>query len=442
MINIAIVPLGCSKNTVDLEHMLGRLPKEDFTLAPELFGAQIVIVNTCGFIDSAKQEAIENILHLAEGRSDNPDMKIVVTGCLAERYKAQIIEQLPEVDAVVTPGKNGEIAEILRLVQSGKKGVFAGEIENLPEEGARYNLAPPNYGYIKIADGCNNRCAYCAIPLIRGRQRSRPLEAIVDEAALMVANGKRELILVAQDTTAYGLDNDAGTLSTLLRRLNALEGNFKIRIMYAYPELITEELCNAIAECEKVIHYLDMPVQHASDSVLKRMNRHGDVDTIHEAISLLVEKIPDIALRSTVMVGFPGETEEDFKELSEFVDIGYFQHLGCFSFSPEEGTAAAKMPDQVPTKKKKERLESIMHGQYLNVERIFKMRVGTTVKAFAEDICEHTNRTLLRPEFCAPEVDYYIYVDEILDLFDEYTVNITDYEGYDLIGEIASNEDN
>ncbi len=439
--NIAVIPLGCSKNTVDLERMLGRLTDGGYTLAGDLFDAETVIVNTCGFIESAKQEAIENILLLAEKREQNPNMNIVVTGCLAERYRDEILQLIPEVTAVVTPGRNGDIVDILQRVQNGESGLFDADIEQMPEHGRRVMLSPPHFAYIKIADGCDNRCSYCAIPLIRGKQRSRPMEDVLSEARELVADGKRELVLVAQDTTAFGKDTGDGSLAELLTALDGIEGLCAVRVMYAYPELITEQLVEVMAKSRTFVHYIDMPIQHISDNVLQRMNRHGDANTIRQAMALLKTAMPDMTLRTTVMVGFPGETEQDFAELLEFVKQGEFEHMGCFAFSPEEGTAAAIMKPRVPSKVKHEREKRIMTAQYDNVVRRQRARVGTVLKACAEDVCETTGRVMLRPTHCAPEVDTVIYCDGEAIMFETYNVTITGTEGYDLVGEIQSMEE-
>ncbi len=435
---IALVPLGCSKNTVDAERLLGRLLREGHTLSPELFEAELVIVNTCGFIADAKQESIEHILLLNSARENNPQMKIVVTGCLAQRYADDILQQLPEVNAVVTPGCNGDIVEIVQKICDGEGGLFKSEIEQMTEEGSRVLLSPAHYSYIKIADGCNNRCSYCAIPMIRGRQRSRDIESICEEARELVLSGSRELILVAQDTTAFRKEiTGKSELPELLTALHEIEGVECIRIMYAYPENIDQRLIDTMVALPKIARYIDMPIQHISDNVLKAMRRRGGSEIIKKVVAKLRAAMPDICIRTTVMVGFPGESETDFEDLLSFVKEAHFNHLGCFSYSKEENTEAAGMKNQISSSVKKQRHKKIMEAQYEVVEKMLSNKVGNTIMAFAEDICEETGRIILRDDYSAPEVDTHILVDDTLILSERYNVTITGVEGYDLIGEIT-----
>ncbi len=434
---IALIPLGCSKNTVDAERMLGRLFLRGHTLTPDILEAEFVIVNTCGFIADAKQEGIENILHLAKTRDDNLNMKIVVTGCLAQRYSNDILKLIPEVNAVVTPGRNGDIADIIEEISAGKGGLYSGEIENLTEEGDRVLLSPPHYSYLKIADGCNNRCSYCAIPMIRGRQRSRDIDSIYKEASELAAAGTKELILIAQDTTAFRKEiSGRSELPELLNILHDIDGIDCIRIMYAYPENIDDKLVNTMARLPKVARYIDMPIQHISDDVLKNMLRRGGSQIVKTAVERLKKAMPDICLRTTVMVGFPGETEEDFQQLLAFVKEGHFNHLGCFSYSKEEDTAAALLKNQIPASVKKQRHKKIMEAQYTVVQQKLKSKVGKVLGAYAEDVCEQSGRTVLRDSYSAPEVDTHIMVNETLPLYEKYEIFITGVEGYDLIAEI------
>ncbi len=435
--NIALVPLGCSKNTVDAERMLSRLLVRGHSLSVELFSADVVIVNTCGFIADAKQEGIEHILQLASARDRNPNLKIIVTGCLAQRYGEQILEQLPEVDLVVTPGCNGEIADIVENLGRDEKKFFTAPIEQLPEVGDRVILSPPHYAYVKIADGCDNRCSYCAIPLIRGKQRSRDLDDVVKEVTDLAKSGTREIILVAQDTTAFRREiSGVSELPELLEALHDIDGIECIRIMYAYPENIDKRLVDTMARLPKVARYIDMPIQHISDKVLSSMRRRGGSETIKSSISMLRKAMPDIAIRTTVLVGFPGETQEDFEQLLEYIKEGHFEQLGCFAYSKEEDTAAAKMSGQIPSAEKKKRRGAVMEAQYEVVKANLQKRVGKMVGAWAEDVCEHTGRTIMRAGFSAPEVDTVIYVDQSLPMFERYEVLITDIEGYDLIAQV------
>ncbi len=435
--NIALVPLGCSKNTVDAERMLGHLLVRGHTLSAELFLADVAIVNTCAFIADAKQEGIEHILQLAREREHNPNLKIVVTGCLAERYGKEILEQLPEVDAVITPGRNADIADIVDNIYKSDEKYFHAPIEEMSESGERVILSPPHFAYVKIADGCNNRCSYCAIPFIRGKQRSRDTDSITQEVSRLAESGTREIILVAQDTTAFRKEiSGKSELPELLRALHDIDGIDCIRIMYAYPENIDSVLVDTMAHLPKVARYIDMPIQHISDNVLRAMNRRGGSETIKNAITMLKKAMPDIVIRTTVLVGFPGETQGDIEELLAFVGEGHFAQLGCFAYSKEEGTAAAGMKGQIPSAEKKRRRELIMQAQYDVVEQKLNKRVGQMVGAWAEDVCEHTGRTIMRDDHSAPEVDSMIFVDANLPLFERYEVHITGVEGYDLIGEV------
>ena len=362
---IALISLGCPKNQVDADVMCHALLKAGHTTTADLAEADVIIVNTCGFIESAKAEAIENILDACAHKQHNPALKVVVTGCLAERYQAEIRKEIPEVDAVVGIGSNTALPAILERLAgpAACPQECYGPKTDLPLGGKRVISTPAHYAYLKIAEGCNNRCHYCAIPLIRGPLRSRPLADCVAEARWLAGEGVRELVLVAQDPTAYGSDWGKNSICELLDELNRVEGIRWIRILYAYPERVTDEFIAALRRNEKVVPYLDLPIQHCSDRILKAMNRRGDRAVVESAIARLRAGVPGITLRTTLIAGYPGETEAEFDELCRFVRQTKFDRLGCFAFSPEEDTVAAALPDQVPEEEKQRRADAIMRIQ-------------------------------------------------------------------------------
>ena len=341
---IGMVSLGCPKNQVDAEIMLADLISDGFELTNDEKKADAIIVNTCGFIEDAKREAIDNILEVAELKKTGNLKALIVSGCLAQRYKDEMKAELPEIDAVVTLGKNGDICRIVRdAIRGGEPQIYSASVGCLPLGGDRLLTTPKYTAYLKIAEGCDNRCSYCAIPMIRGGYRSRRMEDIIAEAQNLANGGVRELTVVAQDTTRYGEDIYNETkLPELLNELCKTDGVEWIRVLYTYPERITDELLAVIAAQPKVLNYLDIPIQHASDAVLKRMNRRSNNRELYELIDKIRDRVPDITLRTTMIVGFPGETEEDFTALCEFVKAARFDRLGCFTFSPEEGTPAAE----------------------------------------------------------------------------------------------------
>ncbi|WP_296038089.1 30S ribosomal protein S12 methylthiotransferase RimO, partial [uncultured Gemmiger sp.] len=341
---IAIISLGCPKNQVDADVFCHALIKDGHTTVADPAEADIIIINTCGFIESAKAEAIENILMACQYKQQNPDLKVVVTGCLAERYKQQIVQEIPEVDAVVGIGSNAALPAIVRRLCAAGAGQTEsyGPKTDMQLGGARVISTPRHYAYLKIAEGCNNRCHYCAIPLIRGPLRSREIKDCVAEARWLAGEGVKELILVAQDPTAYGEDwGKPGAVCELLDELQAIDGIRWIRVLYAYPERITDEFIAALVRNTKVVPYLDLPIQHCDDAVLKAMNRRGGRKEIEDAIHRLRKAIPGITLRTTLIAGFPGETEEQYAELCDFVKTMKFDRLGCFAYSAEENTVAA-----------------------------------------------------------------------------------------------------
>ncbi len=363
-LKIGMVSLGCPKNQVDAERMLFDLKEKGYEITAEEAGADVIIVNTCGFIESAKTEAIENILEVARYKKEGNLKALIVTGCLAERYKEQIINEMPEVDAVLGIGANGSLAEVIEKTVSGEKVSQFPDKCNLPLSGERILTTPFYTAYLKVAEGCNNRCTYCAIPDIRGNFRSLPIEDCVAEAKRLAEAGVTELIVVAQDTTNYGADlYGKPALAELLSELCKIEGLHWIRTLYTYPDKITDSLLELIAREEKLVPYLDMPIQHASDRILKKMNRKGSAEDIRNVIKKIRAKIPNVTLRTTLITGFPGETEEDFTTLCEFVREAQFDRLGCFAYSAEEGTPAADFENQVPEQLRSDRSENIMNDQ-------------------------------------------------------------------------------
>ncbi len=437
---IALISLGCPKNQVDADVMCRSLLAAGHESTADLSQADVIIVNTCGFIESAKAEAIENILMACSYKEQNPDLKVVVTGCLAERYQKEIRAEMPEVDAVVGIGSNSAICAVIERLSAGPQEQF-GPKTAMPLGGARVISTPPHYAYLKIAEGCNNGCYYCAIPLIRGGLRSRAMSDCVAEAKWLADQGVQELIVVAQDPTAYGEDwGKPGSICQLLDQLNAVEGIRWIRILYAYPERITDEFVAALQRNEKVLPYLDLPIQHCNDEILHRMNRRGGRGEIEEAIAKLRAGIPNITLRTTLIAGFPGETEEQFEEMCRFVRDMQFDRLGCFAYSPEEGTKAATMPDQIDEEVKQRRADQIMEIQTGIMSRKQAERVGQELECICDELDEENGLYLLRTMSDAPEIDGNVCVpaDEYqLEFGHFYKVHILDSDLYDLYGEIV-----
>ena len=358
MINVGFIGLGCEKNTVNTEKMIATVLERGYNLVTDLDKTQVAVINTCGFIESAKQEAIETIFEVAQLKAEGKVERILVTGCLAERYQKEIAAEIPEVDGFLGVGSFQRIADAIDRVLQGERVEWFDPTENLQLEGARVLTSPPETAYLKIADGCNNCCTYCCIPAIRGRYHSRTMENILEEAEGLLANGCKELILIAQDTTNYGIDlYGERRLPALIRSLLKLEGLEWLRLLYLYPDKVTEELVELFATEEKLIPYIEMPIQHAVGSVLKRMNRPGNAESLLQTVRNLRERIPDVVLRTTLIVGFPGETEEEFEELCHFVRAAEFDKLGVFCYSREEGTPAYDMEDQIPEEIKDRRRE-------------------------------------------------------------------------------------
>ena len=440
--NIAIISLGCPKNQVDADVFCHALIKAGHQTVADPEQADIIIVNTCGFIQSAKEEAIENILMACQYKQQNPNLKVIVTGCLAERYKTQIVSEIPEVDAVVGIGSNAALPAIVeRLTANG-----AGQVESYGPKcdmelgGARVISTPRHYAYLKIAEGCNNRCHYCAIPLIRGPLRSREMADCVAEARWLAGEGVKELIVVAQDPTAYGEDwGKPGSICELLDKLNKVPGLEWIRIMYAYPERITDEFIAAMKRNEKVVPYLDLPIQHCNDTILKNMNRRSTRAELLEVIGKLRREIPGITLRTTLIAGFPGETEEQFEDLCNFVKEVQFDRLGCFAYSAEENTVAAKMDGQIEQEVKDKRAELVMQIQTGIMAQKQAEKVGQTVHVLCDGIDEENGLYLCRTTGDAPEVDGCVCVSSEEPLYPGqfYDVLVEDSDLYDLYGTVV-----
>lgn len=406
---IGLVSLGCAKNQVDGEMLLAALESGGFqAVSPE--EADIVLINTCGFIDSAKKESIEAILDFAQLKAQGQVKKLVVTGCLAERYREEIHKELPEVDGVFGIGANGDITACV------KEMLAAGFTQRFPEKsamplcGARRLSTQPFTAYLKIAEGCDNRCTYCAIPLIRGGYRSRTLESIEEEARQLVSGGVKELVLIAQDTTRYGLDlYGRYALAQLLTRLCAIEGLAWLRVLYCYPDSITDELLDVMAREEKVVPYMDIPLQHASGKILRAMNRRGSRESLTALMEKIRQKVPGVVLRTTLITGFPGETQEDFEELAQFVKEVAFQRLGCFPYSQEEGTPAAQLPGQLDEEEKERRAQLITETQLGIMERQGQELIGSRLTVLTEGFEEESGAWFGRSYMDAPDVDGRVY---------------------------------
>lgn len=440
-VTVGMISLGCPKNQVDAEIMLADLKKQGFKIVCDPAQAQVVVINTCGFIEAAKQESIDQILEMGLLKKEGRIKRIIVTGCLAERYREELMQQLPEVDVVLGIGSNRELCEaITQSVQGAEPCCRFGPKQALALEGDRVLTTLPFTAYLKIAEGCDNRCTYCAIPSIRGAFRSRTLESISAEAEALVENGVRELVLVAQDTTRYGLDlYGKPQLAVLLRRLNKIEKLRWIRILYAYPEMVDDELIDAMASLEKVVPYLDIPIQHSNDEVLRRMNRRGGEKMIRELIAHLRCKIPDIVLRTTVITGFPGETEQQFCELCEFLKQARFERLGCFAYSREEGTPAADFPDQIDPQVAQRRADTIMTAQQRVMDAYLEKMQDRVLTVAVEGYDRYAGCYFGRSAYDAPDIDGKIFMASArpLQVGDFVSVKITDSMDCDLLGEVV-----
>ncbi len=407
---VGMVSLGCAKNQVDAEMMMATLQKAGYLLEDDPALADVAIVNTCGFIDAAKKESIEEILELARLKAEGKIRAIVVTGCMAERYREEILKELPEVDAVAGIGADSDIAAVVEKALGGEKAEVFPEKTLLPLCGDRALSTPRYLAYLKIAEGCDNRCAYCAIPFIRGRYRSRTVENIVEEARGLAKNGVKELILIAQDTTRYGWDIYGKLmLPQLLRELCKIDGLAWIRILYCYPDSITDDLLDTIAQEDKIVKYIDLPLQHCSARLLTAMRRTGSREELTALIQKMRAKIPNLILRTTLITGFPGETEEDFTELAEFVREIRFERLGCFAYSREEGTAAAEMPDQIDEDVKQHRMDLIMEDQMNLMQEWGEGMIGKTLKVLVEGYDRYAECWFGRSSADSPDIDGKIF---------------------------------
>jgi ribosomal protein S12 methylthiotransferase len=470
---VGLISLGCPKNLVDSEVMLGLARQAGHELTQDAAQADVLVVNTCAFIDSAKQESINTILEMARHKTDGACQRLIVTGCLAERYRDELRAEMPEIDAILG---TGEVPDIVRAIGAGQGSTAEGDISlgletatpptiaarpapmafytaagapaarlGLPTyiydaDTPRYIATPRHYAYVKIAEGCDYKCAFCIIPTLRGQYRSRPAASIVKEARALAAQGVKELLLISQDTTFYGVDrHERGALARLLRELNAVDGLEWIRLLYLYPTTIDAETLAAMAECDKVCKYIDLPLQHASNAVLKRMKRPGTRQTYDRLLTRIRERVPGVALRTTFIVGFPGETDEDVEQLRAFVSEQGFDHVGIFTYSHEEGTSAYALDDDVPAAVKKARRNSLMALQKRLVSRRNRQRIGDRVRVVVDGAApEHELILKARLATQAPDIDASVYLTECdpsgYQPGDFVEVEIVGAKEYDLIG--------
>lgn len=432
---VGMISLGCPKNQVDGEVMLEKLNKSGFDIAQSIEDSDVMIINTCGFIEDAKREAIETILEAAEYKKAGLISAIVVTGCLAERYQDEILKEIPEVDSVIGIGADRDIVKVCQKALIGVQTSFYPDKKYLLLEGDRMLSTPSHWAYLKISDGCDNKCSYCAIPGIRGGYIERDMESIIAEANKLAASGVKELIIIAQDTTKYGLKlYGEYKLAELLKELVKIDGIEWIRLFYCYPDRVTDELIDVIASEEKVCSYIDIPLQHCNNDILKSMNRYGSYDSLKNLLTKMKTKIPNLSLRTTFMVGFPGETEEQFEELCRFVKDIEFDKMGCFTFSPEEDTPAFDFDNQIDEDIKKRRAEVLMDIQYSITENANKKRIGNIYKVVVDE--KDGDKYIGRSYLDSPEIDSGIIItsERALSSGEFINVKITDYDGYDLIG--------
>ena len=437
MTKVGFISLGCSKNLVDTEVMLRSLHDAGYEITPDESEAEVIVVNTCGFIESAKKESIDNILDVAWLKKHGKCKHIIATGCLVERYREEVMKELPEVDALLGVGSLSHIVDALRAVERGEKYMSFEDKETSPLGGERLLTTPEYSAYLKIGEGCDNRCTYCAIPLIRGHFRSRPMESLVAEAKELEALGVKEINLIAQDSSRYGLDlYGEYKLAALVRRLTEETTIPWIRILYCYPDKITDELIEEYRTNDRLVKYMDIPIQHISDTVLERMNRHGRKKLIVDTVNKLRERVPGVVLRTTAMVGFPGETEEEFSELCEYVKAAKFDRFGAFTFSPEEGTVAATMDGQIDEQTKQDRYDTLMQTQLTVTEELNARRIGSTLTVLTEGYDSAAGIHYGRSFADAPDVDGKVYF-RAKERIPEGTfvkVKIEEALDYDLVG--------
>ncbi len=442
MLKIALESLGCSKNLVDAEIMMGILNRKGYKLVGNMEEADIALVNTCGFIESAKQESIDTILEIAQLKETANLKLLIVTGCLAQRYSEELKAEIPEIDAIVGTGSYQNIDEIVAGLEKENKIVSLNDIEfAFNEELPRYVSTPSYMAYLKISEGCDKHCTYCIIPKLRGKQKSRKMEDIISEAKDLASRGVKELVVIAQDSTTYGTDiyNGEAKLPQLLEELAKIEGIKWIRIMYSYPESITEELVQVIKKYDNICNYFDMPIQHASNRILKLMNRHTTKEDILAKIDMIRNNIPNATLRTTIITGFPGETEEDFEELLDFAKEVKFDRLGAFAYSREEGTAADKLPDHIDENVKEQRRERLMMLQQGISQEVMANKIGKTFEVLIEEQIEK-NVYMGRTEGDAEEIDSIVYVKSKKQLHpgDFVMVEINNALEYDLMGDVIN----
>lgn len=438
---ILFISLGCDKNLADSEQMLGILRNKGYEFTDDECEADIIVVNSCCFISDAKEESINTILDMAQCKTHYKCQALIVTGCLAERYKEEIYKEIPEVDAVIGTSSYDAIAEAVEQALEGKKPQVFKDLNRLPDIRTERVVTTGGYfAHLKIAEGCDKHCTYCIIPKVRGNYRSVPMENLLRQAKELAEKGVKELILVAQETTMYGKDiYGEKSLHKLLKELCKIQGIQFIRIMYCYPEEIYDELIQAMKEEQKICHYLDMPIQHCNDAILKKMGRRTNKKEIQEIVTKLREAIPDIILRTTLITGFPGETEDNFEEMMDFVDEMEFDRLGVFPYSPEEGTPAAGFPDQIDEEVKADRQCEIMELQQDIAFEKSERRIGQEMLAVIEGKVADENAYIGRTYMDAPNIDGYVFIhtDEALMTGDFVKVKITASSDYDLIGELV-----
>ncbi len=439
-IRVGMVSLGCSKNQVDAERMLYKISERGFQLVGDAALADIAIINTCGFIESAKQEAIETILEFAELKKEGRIRKIIITGCLAQRYREEILAELPEADAVVGIGCNEDICDVIDHVLANEQFTRFEDKEKLPLTGGRIQTTLPFFSYLKIAEGCSNCCSYCAIPSIRGKFRSVPMEELLKEAAELAEDGVRELVVIAQDSTRYGEDLYGKLmLPELLTKLCRIPQLKWIRVLYCYPERITDELLHVIAREEKIVKYIEMPIQHCDGEILRKMNRTGDEESLKRLIAHIRETIPGVILRTTLITGFPGETAEQFESLAEFVKETEFDRLGCFAYSPEEGTPAAELDGQIDDVEKQHRADIIMEQQAIIMGRKNQLLRGALVETVVEGYDRYGECYFGRSAADAPDIDGKIFFtskERRLVPGTFVKVRVNEIMDYDLIGDV------
>ena len=438
---ILFISLGCDKNLADSEQMLGILRNKGYEFTDDECEADIIVVNSCCFISDAKEESINTILDMAQCKTHYKCQALIVTGCLAERYKEEIYKEIPEVDAVIGTSSYDAIAEAVEQALEGKKPQVFKDLNRLPDIRTERVVTTGGYfAHLKIAEGCEKHCTYCIIPKVRGNYRSVPMENLLRQAKELAEKGVKELILVAQETTMYGKDiYGEKSLHKLLKELCKIQGIQFIRIMYCYPEEIYDELIQTMKEEQKICHYLDMPIQHCNDAILKKMGRRTNKKEIQEIVTKLREAIPDIILRTTLITGFPGETEDNFEEMMDFVDEMEFDRLGVFPYSPEEGTPAAEFPDQIDEEVKADRQCEIMELQQDIAFEKSERRIGQEMLAVIEGKVADENAYIGRTYMDAPNIDGYVFIhtDEALMTGDFVKVKITASSDYDLIGELV-----